>query len=916
METPKNEVKAISEVQKKIPAIAMEKTKAAVCKIIIGQTGDINDGQEQNGEIGTGFFVQIENIKYLLTNHHLIKQDLVNLKKEITIKVQNEKAEMKIILDKDKRYIKCNSEPIDITIVQIFDEEYNEKKEYIGFLEIDEDYNNGYEKYLKNQVFMWQYAQGTLSFAEGKIRKTKEYQFEYSIDTEPGSSGSPVILKKNGKVIGIHRYSNEHNGLKGGTFLGKIMNQLKSEINHDNIINYYNKTTLINQSKEGKNYNYDDICTKLIEIYNTYKNEEKDNNNLEDAKKNINSLLGQYRNNNILYILLLGDNSMKLNILNGFIGYHILNEECLEKGLLIRHWNSNCPLLRRIKIENKEAIENYIPVFKYSDNNILEYGLEEIKEKLKMINLSNEGAGNDFYELDINISFIKNLNIDEDLKERICFINFPKGFEKEFNYYKLIEYCSSILFMINDLNIDEKKYKETMEMLDNIFQKNLQISYNELIKKFLFINNKLEVDINQVKNEIKRDYIKNPDDLKILLFNAKCYEDYVFDYYKFQNLIIYEFDKYNLIFDIDNANSNGKSTPEAQKRFGEFLLEDLEKNIKDGIPKEFNENSIKINENIREEINKIIINKDDLNFFGINEEEIEKLIKYLSFARDYLSKSDFREINTNIITNIQNSDRNITNIKKRSFELLDKIFKIESEESATFWDIKLNDFDKAKSNLISFINNQKNKVSEKINELLVKYLNDFKNNKSQLISDLTPKNEFGIKKELSNIIENNRINMQNEMLMFVNRITKEESDKFGKYKEEIKIFFPNIKDNDIKYKNYNEYVFNKTMEDCISHLHMKIKNELENEYAVWYEIISNWWDNTIIPKKFIDKIRALMNPEDKLSYFVEINKGIVDFINYNNSEIINISNDILKEAFKKKKRIEISNNYQDLKKNL
>jgi V8-like Glu-specific endopeptidase len=51
---------------------------------------------------------------------------------------------------------------------------------------------------------MWQFAQGALCFAEGKIRKTKEYQFEYSIDTEPGSSGSPVILKKKWKS---YRYS-------------------------------------------------------------------------------------------------------------------------------------------------------------------------------------------------------------------------------------------------------------------------------------------------------------------------------------------------------------------------------------------------------------------------------------------------------------------------------------------------------------------------------------------------------------------------------------------------------------------------------------------------------------------------------------------------------------------------------------
>jgi hypothetical protein len=107
------------------------------------------------------------------------------------------------------------------------------------------------------------------------------------------------------------------------------------------------------------------------------------------------------------------------------------------------------------------------------------------------------------------------------------------------------------------------------------------------------------------------------------------------------------------------------------------------------------------------------------------------------------------------------------------------------------------------------------------------------------------------------------------------------------------------------------------MEDCITHLHIKIKDDLKNDYAVWYEKIPNyWWDNTIIPKKFIDKIRVLMNPKNKLNYFVDINKGIADFINYNKSEIIKMSIDIKEEFSKKIKRIEISNNYQDLKKNL
>jgi flagellar basal body rod protein FlgB len=73
----------------------------------------------------------------------------------------------------------------------------------------------------------------------------------------------------------------------------------------------------------------------------------------------------------------------------------------------------------------------------------------------------------------------------------------------------------------------------------------------------------------------------------------------------------------------------------------------------------------------------------------------------------------------------------------------------------------------------------------------------------QLIRDLSKKDEREIKEELKKKIEDNKINMKGEMIKFVkNKITIEEKDKIGQYMDKIKIFFPNIKDNDIKYKKY------------------------------------------------------------------------------------------------------------------
>ncbi len=57
----------------------------------------------------------------------------------------------------------------------------------------------------------------------GKIVNIKKFEFEYTIDTEYGSSGSPVISMSNNLVIGIHKQSNKNNnGIE--TFIGEIFN--------------------------------------------------------------------------------------------------------------------------------------------------------------------------------------------------------------------------------------------------------------------------------------------------------------------------------------------------------------------------------------------------------------------------------------------------------------------------------------------------------------------------------------------------------------------------------------------------------------------------------------------------------------------------------------------------------------------
>ena len=100
---------------RKIPINVICKYAKSICKLTV-----------KDDILGTGFFMCLcdtydnqRKRKCLITNYHVISQDLVDLKKNIKIQLENKK-ERTIILDSDKRFIKC-FDKLDITIVEIID---------------------------------------------------------------------------------------------------------------------------------------------------------------------------------------------------------------------------------------------------------------------------------------------------------------------------------------------------------------------------------------------------------------------------------------------------------------------------------------------------------------------------------------------------------------------------------------------------------------------------------------------------------------------------------------------------------------------------------------------------------------------------------------------------------------------------
>ena len=201
--------------------------------------------------MGTCFFMYIKNKKYLITNSHVIPERLIERKKIVEV-INNIGEKFSIKLDKEERIIICISKPYDITAIEILEKD---KLDNIKYLEYVYDDMN---KYINKEVFILQHPEGKeLHIASGIIKNIDEtiFEFEHTLDTDYGSSGSPVLLNENYKVIGIHKKRIKENDNKKGTFIGKLIETIIDESNKSpylflNKINDMNEITGNNDNDE------------------------------------------------------------------------------------------------------------------------------------------------------------------------------------------------------------------------------------------------------------------------------------------------------------------------------------------------------------------------------------------------------------------------------------------------------------------------------------------------------------------------------------------------------------------------------------------------------------------------------------------------------------------------------------------
>lgn len=150
---------------------------------------------------GTGFLIELpisnsnKLMKGLITNNHILNENIL-MNNIISINFHLEK---KLLNLNPKNHFIFSDPFLDITFIKL-------KKEELDYLGID-----CLKVHIENEVnskdaFIVQYPKGkNLSISQGKINSRWGFNLFHTVSTSHGSSGGPLVLLKNNKVIGVHK---------------------------------------------------------------------------------------------------------------------------------------------------------------------------------------------------------------------------------------------------------------------------------------------------------------------------------------------------------------------------------------------------------------------------------------------------------------------------------------------------------------------------------------------------------------------------------------------------------------------------------------------------------------------------------------------------------------------------------------
>ena len=419
---------------------------------------------------------------------------------------------------------------------------------------------------------------------------------------------------------------------KNHGFVQKELSNMAKEFNIKNIENNNNLMIIENLK---------DIIERLKKI-NTLKSTIK--NTIANFESDIEFLNDQ--NQNIIYIPFLGQsNSGKSTILNAIIGKEILPislGECTKKGIIISYSGDNEPdiTIGKAKLESYLLNGKIKYYFKYK--NIINHGFSNVKTILNSLNYEySEIKENSFYYIRTKIKLFDDLHLNEELKKKIFFIDFPgygtkNSFENDI-YPKIFELCNCFTFIVRDSRIYEKENQKMLSQALNVIEKShKKLSVNGFIKSCFFICNIFDdtqtdkkEDIINAKKEIKKlTRVENEDDINVCFVRASK------DLYNIKNL--------NFFFNIEETIKNEYDKFNSYKIFYIQIYikkSSFEQYFNDIISNKLKEIELdfkSINKVSTPEINEIKNKIDNFPLVKFPEKLKEEISKKFYFARKYL----------------------------------------------------------------------------------------------------------------------------------------------------------------------------------------------------------------------------------------------------------------------------------------
>ena len=685
--------------------------------------------------------------------------------------------------------------------------------------------------------------------------------------------------------------------------MNKNLNEIKKEEEEKM------KQKILNEQKHDKKI--DNISLRLMNFCNEYKAQGVKQQNLPKLKQYINSSIGILKTSKLLYIPMLGvSNAGKSTILNGIIGCGILparKNECTKKGILIKHWDQDIPVIRKTKfIKQKMGDENIY--FFESDIKEMASGLPNIHRVLEGANGEFTDNQEDyFYEIDIKIKFVDDLKLDQSLKEKICFIDLPgfgtnNAFEENEVYTNLMKSCNIFLFVVFNLKIKETDNKK---MLDNLYHQMKTyrgIPSEAFIKKCLFIINcdrdqdTTEKSIIQAKNDIISVVNGlNPSifkDINVCFFNAKYYENYIYKsryYNDGYSLIEYEYNEYLLL---QEKLFRGLLDKIKGGTFNKYLNDILKDNIKNDIPDKFNDKLVEPNLSIKESVEKII--KDySLKF---KEKELDLIVKYITFGKqnlcnsDLLKKSNIDVFTRDLLISIGNAkkkeEEEINSNLKKCLKILDDVFEVDPDtkygkcRDAPIAKVVKPHVEEDLNNMKAEINNYLNLIKNEFsnNDIIsildtcsLNIANVLQDQKNKIVSNLKNKNWESIQKEFEEIFEKETKELKNKLISTLDKASSNIKKKYDNcYRILNRFYAKRCEGKIIEYKNYisNNLGGNNNIESTINQIINDIISGSKTA-ADWDKVdgFFSWLGGKIFDdnylKKIIDYILSHATPEIK-----------------------------------------------------